>query len=343
MFQSNTVVDHIVQFTSQRDQELLSFSLLKSVNKMMLCTHTMLVTLNSQGKVVSNMTFDGINCDIFKSCSSVTEKVLNACERMRIAAIEEHNMRSEDKCVAIRSIYNNKKIQQFLVIELEDELTNVQLYVLSGILNIYNNFITLLNDAQTDELTGLANRKTFDSAISKVFDGLNITPPLDDGERRTNKLESDSIEQQWLAIIDIDNFKYINDNYGHLYGDEILIELAQLIRTSFRFEDLQFRFGGEEFVVLLGAENKAKCFTILERFRKRVSNHRFSAGKLVTVSIGVVEFKRDVFHVTSIDYADKAMYQSKNNGKNCVTFFEDLLDKGVVKEIVIDGGEVELF
>jgi diguanylate cyclase (GGDEF)-like protein len=98
-----------------------------------------------------------------------------------------------------------------------------------------------------------------------------------------------------LAIIDIDNFKSVNDNFGHLYGDEILIQLAQIIRSSFRDEDLKFRFGGEEFVILLKASSIEACKHTLERFRQNVASQDFPTVGQVTVSIGSVQFTQDQF------------------------------------------------
>ncbi len=230
------------------------------------------------------------------------------------------------------------------MINLKEKTDNVQSYILSGILSIYNNFFTLLNESQTDELTGLANRKTFDSAISKVFDSLPIPfEEIDNERRKIDETPQVNQELYWLAIVDIDHFKLVNDRFGHLYGDEILIHLAQIIRSSFRQEDLQFRFGGEEFVILLTAENYKSCAEILERFRRNVEEYSFPNVNDITVSIGVTEFKRGTFHVTSIDHADQALYYSKAHGRNKTTFFEDMLSRGDVKANVIEEGDIDLF
>lgn len=341
MVQSNIIVEHIAHFTSQRDQELLSLSLLQSVNSMLSSLLSTIITMDKKGNVLSTIAYDGGNCNIYKSEKMIDKSVIEACERMSDSGVEESNFKTANGHQIIRSIYHNRKIEQFLVIELDERFSKVQTYVLSGILNIYNNFLALLNDSQTDELTGLANRKTFDSSISKVFETPSLQGEAIDIERRENNAISD--KHYWLAIIDIDNFKEVNDNYGHLYGDEILIHVAQLIKSSFRYEDLQFRFGGEEFVVLIQADNKQQCTTVLDRFRESVQNYSFPDNHPITVSIGAVEFTRNVFHVTSIDYADQALYFSKNNGRNKLTFFEDMLCAGKVTKQVIDGGEVELF
>lgn len=338
MLQSNIVVDYIANFTAQRDQELLSFSLLQSVNNMMSSQSSMILTLDKRGNVLSHMTLDSHGCNFYKHGNEIADELITACERMSDSGLDESNFTTATGVKIIRSIFHNRKVEQFLLIDSEQKFTKVQSYVLSGILNIYQNFLALLNDSQTDELTGLANRKTFDSAISKVFEHKHLPSEKVDLERRKH-----NNIKYWLAIIDIDHFKSINDNYGHLYGDEILIHLSQIIKTNFRNEDLQFRFGGEEFVILLQAPDQEQCYTILERFRENVEQYNFPDQQKITVSIGVVEFIEGTFHVTSIDYADQALYYSKNHGRNQVTFYEALLASNKIVKKTIDGGDIELF
>jgi len=344
MYQSNLLVDHIANFTSHRDKELLAFSLLKSVNSMMVCSKVKIITANKKGDFISSVTLENNQCTVKNSSIEVDKAVKDAFENMNSLSLEEYVLKTDEGYLLIRLLHHDRKNEQFLVVNLRDKADKVQSYILSGILSIYTNFFTLLNESQTDELTGLSNRKTFDSSISKVFDSLPESYEEVDDERR--KLKGDPVTQVnrfWLSIVDIDHFKLVNDRFGHLYGDEILIHLAQIIRSSFRQEDLQFRFGGEEFVILLAADNEKDCEKILEKFRKNVENYNFPNVNNVTVSIGVVEFKRSTFHITSIDYADQALYYSKGNGRNQTTFFEDMLSRGDVKEAAIEEGDIDLF
>jgi diguanylate cyclase (GGDEF)-like protein len=344
MYQSNLLVDHIANFTSHRDKELLAFSLLKSVNSMMVCSNVKIITANKKGDLVSSITLENNQCTVKKSSVKVDKSLNNAFESMNALSQEEYVLKTDAGYLLIRLLYHDRKNEQFLVVNLKDKADKVQTYILSGILSIYTNFITLLNESQTDALTGLSNRKTFDSSISKVFDSLPEPYEEADDQRRLSRGDSAAnVNRFWLSIIDIDHFKLVNDRFGHLYGDEILIHLAQIIRSSFRQEDLQFRFGGEEFVILLSADNKEDCAKLLEKFRKSVEDYSFPNVNEITVSIGVVEFKRAVFHITSIDHADQALYYSKENGRNKTTFFEDMLSRGDVKEAVIEEGDIDLF
>ena len=131
-----------------------------------------------------------------------------------------------------------------------------------------------------------------------------------------------------LIMLDIDLFKRINDTYGHLYGDEILKEIAQLVKSCLRTMDLLARYGGEEFAVLLPETNLNEAVRTAERIRRAVENNDFMAsrgqGLKVTVSQGVTFYPSP--GVTSrsdiVGKADSALYEAKESGRNRVFFRE---------------------
>jgi diguanylate cyclase (GGDEF)-like protein len=124
----------------------------------------------------------------------------------------------------------------------------------------------------------------------------------------------------WLALADLDNFKSINDSLGHLMGDEVLVRTGQAMRESLRDEDMVFRYGGEEFAIIVEAEDPATAQIAVDRVRRRIEQLNISAVGKVTASFGVAELDADTFHITSIESADKALYESKTSGKNKITF-----------------------
>lgn len=124
-------------------------------------------------------------------------------------------------------------------------------------------------------------------------------------------------------MIDIDHFKEINDLHGHLMGDEVLVRLSQSMQSTLRESDLLFRYGGEEFAVIFPAENKADALNIIQRLRSGIEKINLSQVGNVTVSVGLTEMKREIFHLKSIEMADKALYTSKSNGRNTVSFFDN--------------------
>ena len=155
----------------------------------------------------------------------------------------------------------------------------------------------------TDALTGLHNRRHFECSADREFlRAVRYKSPLT------------------FAVIDIDWFKRINDTYGHLCGDKILKEVAFFINDSFRKTDMVFRYGGEEFVVILTETDKEQAKIPLERLRQRIeeNNFKFQSTYLkVTVSIGYSDELDTSEDATDLfSFADKALYIAKENGRN---------------------------
>lgn len=160
--------------------------------------------------------------------------------------------------------------------------------------------------AMTDALTGLHNRGWLDDAF----------------DREIKRSERDQLTLS-LIMIDVDNFKDYNDKYGHLAGDQVLIAVANAIRSPLRPNDLVARFGGEEFSVLLPETSIENAEIIANRLRNSVSNT--DPGMLdgkplpgVTISLGIAGFKPGFQLETMIAAADVAMYHAKRNGRNRV-------------------------
>jgi two-component system cell cycle response regulator len=128
-----------------------------------------------------------------------------------------------------------------------------------------------------------------------------------------------------------------------LYGDEVLLLLSQLMQHHFRESDFLFRFGGEEFVVIVRAGTKENAMRAFERFRLSVETHDFPQVGQVTISVGVVKMDPEIFTATLLDRADQSLYVAKNKGRNRVEYFDDLLAEGLVTIAEIASGGVELF
>lgn len=159
--------------------------------------------------------------------------------------------------------------------------------------------------ANTDELTGILNRRSFSSFLKFEL----------------NKAKKSATSFS-LIILDIDFFKSVNDNHGHLFGDEVLKNLAFLMNKSFRSGDKICRWGGEEFAILLPNTSLANAQTVAEKIRKIVANQPFSHdGTIInyTISLGISESLNSDQNIESvISRADEALYEAKNNNRNCV-------------------------
>ena len=173
-----------------------------------------------------------------------------------------------------------------------------------------------------DELTGACNRKFMDRALADLLANY----------RRYN-------EGFTVAIIDLDFFKKVNDTHGHIFGDEVLRRLVQVINEHKRKTDMLCRFGGEEFVLCLPKTTDEGAMILLDRIREEFSKEVFvsAAGEFkVTFSAGVVSVNEHNNNKEKIlDEADKALYQSKASGRNRVTPYSADLDGPAVKKLQV--------
>lgn len=211
--------------------------------------------------------------------------------------------------------------------------------LVQGILRLYRNFQGLLDYGERDSLTELLNRKTFDSAFMKATIEIGKQSAHQDMGRRVGEVA----DNYWLAVIDIDHFKRVNDCFGHLIGDEVLLLLARLMRETFRSHDQLYRFGGEEFVVLMRCANESAAAHSLERFRTNTENFAFPQVGQITVSIGFSSLQAGDTPSGAFERADKAVYHAKNHGRNQVCSYHTLLARGDIVEKVAATGDVELF
>jgi len=218
-----------------------------------------------------------------------------------------------------------------------------------GILRIYRNFQALLDYSERDTLTGLLNRKTFDDAFYKVFSaGMPELAAASDlasaGDERRNLPLAD--QPHFLGVIDIDHFKAVNDNHGHLIGDEVLLLLSRLMRAVFRFHDRLYRFGGEEFVVLMRCPGDEEAGLAFERLRSRLRAFVFPQVGTISVSAGFTRLRPGDAPGMAFARADRAVYWAKAHGRDQVCSHATLVASGDLAEepnLADEVGDVELF
>jgi diguanylate cyclase (GGDEF)-like protein len=160
--------------------------------------------------------------------------------------------------------------------------------------------------AITDGLTKLYNSRSFYTQLELEVDRVN---------RYQHPLT--------LLLLDIDYFKEYNDNYGHLEGDKVLVRFSQIIKSCLRANDSAYRYGGEEFTVILPETGGEEAKTVAQRIRVALEAERFKPRNghsvTITISIGLTEYNHKEELSTFIQRADKAMYHSKQNGRNKVS------------------------
>ncbi|WP_296511018.1 GGDEF domain-containing protein [Rhodoferax sp.] len=234
---------------------------------------------------------------------------------------------------------NTNGLQILLDIDARYTLAPDAIDLLQSILLAYQNLLGLLDYGERDSLTELLNRKTFDGAFFKATADKSSSPPDSMPDRRHESSEAGV----WLAVLDIDHFKRVNDNFGHLIGDEVLLLLARLMRGNFRFHDQLYRFGGEEFVILMRCDCPEHAEGALERLRLRVQEYAFPQVGTITVSMGVSTLLPNDTPSSAFGRADKAVYYAKEHGRNQVCNYQTLVSEGKLVEQQADEMDVDLF
>ena len=216
------------------------------------------------------------------------------------------------------------------------------------VLRVYRNMQSMFAHSERDALTGLLNRKSFDDTFYKSFRDEpqaavdESVPSHAGGIAAVPKRRAESGEVFWLAMVDVDHFKLVNDKYGHQIGDEVLILVARILKNTFRGYDRIYRFGGEEFVILLRCPDHASAVLAVERFRVAMEKYAFPQVGSITASVGLSEIKVSDTPEAVCERADQAVYYAKRNGRNRVCSYTDLEQQGLLQAEVKAGG-VELF
>ncbi len=196
---------------------------------------------------------------------------------------------------------------------------NKRYFYTKALVNLTNQIINELelaktelhNQANRDYLTGLYNRRYLDKVVQEL-------------------MVICQQEQQNIHIItlDIDNFKRVNDTYGHAIGDEVIKTLAMILKRYTRKNDVIFRLGGEEFGVLLSCATDKETFQVAEKLRKIIASTKVYVNKdeyiHFTISLGIdkVNFDNDISIYQALDRADIALYEAKRSGKNCTVVYQ---------------------
>ena len=321
-----SIIKHLVEITGHRDHDLLNISVASSLRELLNAESTRVLDVLSNGHQVLlkpslAILADGVRLE--EEAKSVGEDlqqmpILRDGILARKSVIEQHDAQGS---LIWLPIWNENTLQTVLEIVNPANQNVNTMEVVNGMLVVYRNFQNLLDYSERDSLTGLLNRKTFDDSFSKILRNQFLAPP--------GASSADSEEKHhWLAVIDIDHFKRVNDQFGHLYGDEVLILIANLMRASFRPRDRLFRFGGEEFVIILSSSTAAEAEHIFDRFREHVAQHLFPQVGTVTISIGYARIDQFEPAVAIVGRADQALYFAKNNGRNRSCYYQNLVDSG---------------
>ncbi len=260
---------------------------------------------------------------------TLIKKHLEACRatKQTVAA----TTREGASCLLI-PILSNGKLNSVLALESQADVTGLQ-PLLEGIIGIYSNYLSVLDQSERDKLTDLLNRRTFDSKLSRLLQLQELESHHYESSLRKHERRSVASDAHaWLAIMDIDFLKEVNDRYGHLCGDKVIVTLAEKMKSFFRSSDLLFRFGGEEFLVVLEPIPLHTAEHALNQFREIIAKHEFPQAGQITISIGFAKITDQDYPPYIIDNADKALYFAKGRARNCVYNYETLVAEGLLAE-----------
>lgn len=219
--------------------------------------------------------------------------------------IQDERGEADLAVMVARDITTRKAIEQKLI-ETTDRLADLNEKLEQANRQLEHANARLNELASTDPLTGLYNRREFQRTFRREF----------------QRMKRDGTPLA-LAMLDIDHFKALNDTHGHDFGDMVLIEVADLLKTCARETDIVARYGGEEFTVLMPNTGAAEALNASERLCRQMAERAVSDGRhdaRVTVSIGVAAVgPEDVpSHEALLRWADEALYAAKARGRNCV-------------------------
>ncbi|WP_201064240.1 MULTISPECIES: GGDEF domain-containing protein [Thiorhodovibrio] len=340
-----TVVDSLAEITRYQDRELLERSLAITLSELFPAeTFRLFRIAMAEDRIraaLAAYSHDGvIVSDLHQEQSQLSEPLTEAvAEAIDTRAVVEQPDRREGLINLIYPLYDKHDEVSGVLIQLTPGPGFNNQRLTYGLLRIYSNYLALLEESHRDRLTNLLNRQTLDTEVTKRIIGYAQRSDTSYAKRR----DADK-SLAWLAIVDADHFKRINDNWGHLYGDEVLILLARLLERIFRQEDLIFRFGGEEFVVLFHAPDAETAIKVCERARQTIADNNFPTVGQVTVSIGATQIRDQEGVSMVIDEADKALYYAKEQGRDQVHFYGDLIAQGkITAQVPVDGGAVDFF
>ena len=347
------LIDHLVRLSTLRDRDALLGSMTRAmsetVSALEVTTYSLvldedhrywmpLTVCRAGGKV--EVVTDQLRAD-------VTTMMPVDVDPLRLRSVESTEMvfsapgPGEDRWRTVFPVVLANENTIWGVVEFlsEQALSNGDVVAATRLLQVFCNMLNVLDYSECDALTGLWNRKSFEDLFFKTMPSMET--PAASNVVVENRASQDH-KVFWLAMVDIDHFKQVNDVFGHLIGDEVLILVARLMRTSFRSHDRVFRFGGEEFVVVLRCADHASAQAALERFRHNMESYDFPQVGQKTASVGFTQIVHSDSPSAACERADQAVYHAKRNGRNQVCSESDLVERGLLKADV-KVGDIELF
>lgn len=336
---SAQLLDSVVDITSETDREHFRSSLANTVRELLQIEDVGF--LRPLSNAAGELVFQEMHCTLSSAPAMGGRPDVRAEQVVQMLRGGYCLDRGDDHTSLLLPVLVREALAEVVVLR-APSIPPEAVSLLRGFTRLYRNFVALISEGERDPLTGLLNRRVLETRLTSVAREHerrgSVTPLRAGQDRRTDACPGPN----FIAILDIDHFKRVNDTFGHLFGDEVILLVSQLMREVFRDDDMLFRYGGEEFVAILTTPCREGARSALERFRERVAARRFPQLEQVTVSVGFAEMHGRELPAAVIARADRALYCAKDDGRNRVYDYDALAAQGRFAEGKV-GNEVELF
>ena len=357
-----TLTEHIIKLTDHRDRELLELTLSKALIDLLRIDRVVVARVYSEESVKRWLEIASLDA---RGGGKVTDPLrvdfqtlrLLDDDRERLRCLQERDMverawaGAEGPRITYVPLFDDSRSDDEGVVEIHSggSLNKGQLGIVKDLVHVFRNMYNLLAYSDRDALTGLLNRKSLDDSFYSA-----VLEELDHGiESETRVLETEVLPvserrhrvppNYWLGTVSVDNFGAINDKNGHLMAEEVLLLVARIMNNTFRTYDRIYRFGGEQFAVLMHCPDEALVLAAFERFRANMEKFNFPQVGRVTASAGFSRVTADDSPSTTLERAERAVdYAQRRGGGNQVFSHDDLVRKGLFDDVPKIGA-VDLF
>jgi diguanylate cyclase (GGDEF)-like protein len=351
LFAMVTLIEHIIKLTDHRDRDLLELTLSKALIDLLPIERVVIARVLSQegirrwleiatldarggGKVLDPMHVDFSTLRLVDDHKDRFNCIQNN-SRVEVAWAGEEGPR-----ITYIPLFSDTRNDDEGVIEIHSgsALDADQLQAVAELYRVFLNMYNLLAYSDRDALTGLLNRKSLDDTFySAVLDELgegaedgSAAKPLESavtpGQERRHRVPPN----YWLGTVTVDSFGQINDKNSHLIAEEVLLLVARIMNNTFRTYDRIYRFGGENFAVLMHCPDEALVLAAFERFRVNMEKFNFPQVGRVTACSGFTRISADDSPSTALERAERAVDFGRRNGQNKVFSHIDLVRKGLL-------------
>lgn len=329
------ILDSVIRLTEQRNIDSLAYSLAATVAELLPIDY---IAIRSEDRfqtcsISLEIADDAEQALRYKwqseSQVDVSERMfIDQCKRLNQTVLESHAKQS----ILAVPVFDKDEAIGAIIIRSKNDLSQYR-PIVEGMAKIYSNYQVLLAEVDRDQLTGLFNRRHFDRSFPQIL-----------SRSHSAYIDNRKVDAGlWLVSIDIDHFKAVNDQYGHICGDEVLLTFANTLQSELRKGDAAFRFGGEEFILLINARDEQECFESLQRLHQAIAAQSFPLVGEITVSMGFTSVSIQDFPLAAIERSDKALYYAKENGRKQTQSYENLVSLGKLTSYGPEPGDVELF